>query len=310
MTLAHETKGTARQHIAESKLSIMSFNVGGHVSTRSEEYEWSCRAPLVAELIRTYRPHVVAMQEVQPGNVPALLEAFEDYCFFSGHATNTLPPSAEATYNTVFWQRQRFCCVASDSFYLSETPGEWSRSWGAESVRGAIWTLLEHRSSGGRFVFCCTHLDNRSCNARNAASRLIVERLESIRLEYKTPAIIAGDFNSRAWAPPNEDLTAYPPPVLPKHIPEAGSIFAIYSSAGYKDSFLEAGAIHDLDTNTYHDFIGEDFPPVALRIDWILYKDSMNQLRVDDYVVLKSPRLGATFPSDHYPVFASFSWQL
>lgn len=154
---------------------------------------------------------------------------------------------------------------------------------------------------------CSIHLDHRSRSAREWGSRLIIGRLGAVWHGRRGPIVVAGDFNSRAWAPRDEDRAAYPPPVLPDYLPEGGAIHNLYTSASFKDAFLEAGGVDGLETNTYHDFLGERFPPAALRIDWILYKDGADQLTPRRLEVVREPR-SDTFPSDHYPVLAHFSW--
>ncbi|MBC6445057.1 MAG: endonuclease/exonuclease/phosphatase family protein [Alphaproteobacteria bacterium GM202ARS2] len=284
----------------------MSFNVGGFVSNRPACNHWSRRAPLVSELLRTWQPDLVAAQEVQPGNVDVLRGALPDHAVFWGHATHTPQPSLEATYNPIFWRRNRFCFVRSGSFFLSQTPGTWSRGWDAFNVRSATWIHLRNRESGQRLLLCNAHLDHRGRRARTEASRLIITRLGTIWQDEEGPVFLAGDFNSRAWAPRDENPAAYPPPVLSEYLPEAGTVYALYSSAGFRDAFIEAGFAESLDTNTYHDFEGHRFPKVAFRIDWILFKDELNKVTINDYNIIQTSCDGC-FPSDHYPIIANLA---
>jgi endonuclease/exonuclease/phosphatase family metal-dependent hydrolase len=282
---------------------LMSFNLGGFVSARPKAHHWSRRVSLVVEVLHSHRPELLAAQEVQPGNVPDLRNALPGHAAFWGPATHACPPSPEATYNPIFWLQDRFRCVQAGGFFLSQTPEIWSYGWDAVSVRGVTWVHLVSRESGHLFLVCSVHLDHRGKCARIQASHLIISRLNAIWRNRHGPICLAGDFNSRAWAPADEHLTTYPPPILSEYLPEAGTIYRIYSSAGFKDAFIEAGFIESLDTNTYHDFRGNRFPPVALRTDWILYRDESGRTRIADYAVIQSSAEGH-FPSDHYPILA------
>ena len=286
----------------------MSFNLGGFIANRPERHEWVYRAPLVAELLSAYGPDILTVQEAQPGNVALLVKALSDYESFWGRPTCAQPPSEIETYNAIFWRRDTLRCKHSDSFYLSSNPDSLNQNWSSGGVRGATWTCLESLVSKSRILACSTHLDHRNQSAREEGSRMLIRRLDMVATELSVPVILAGDFNSRAWAPLDEEKIEYPPTILRTFLPEAGSIYDQYILAGYRDTFIESGFSHGLDTNTYHDFLGEAFPPAALRIDWILYKDDLNRLSTLRFEVVRGFSGRATFPSDHYPIISDFSF--
>lgn len=297
------------QAIAMSlSLSIMSFNLGGFIANRATQHHWSCRAPLVADLLRVHAPDILAMQEVQPGNAEALQQALSEYESLWGRATCAKPPSELETYNAIFWRRDTLRCICSNSFYLSTDPDSLCQNWSSGSVRGATWTCLENLKHGSRFVVCSTHLDHRNRSARYKGSRLLISRLDKVATELSVPIILAGDFNSRAWAPPDEKQIEYPSNILRAFLPEGGSIYDLYLAAGYKDTYIESGAVHGLDTNTYHDFLGGAFPPAALRIDWILYKDSLNRIATQRSQVIRAFFGSGTYPSDHFPIVSDLEF--
>ena len=285
----------------------MSFNLGGFIANRAKRHDWSYRAPLVAELLSAYGPDVLAIQEVQPGNVAVLMKALSDYESFWGRPTCAKPPSELETYNAIFWRRDTLCRKRSHSLYLSNNPDSLRQNWSSGGVRGATWTCLENLECGSQFLACSTHLDHRNRSAREEGSRMLIGRLDKVATELSVPIILAGDFNSRAWAPPDEERIEYPPTILRAFLPEAGPIYDLYVAAGYRDTFIESGLTHGLDTNTYHDFLGEAFPPAALRIDWILYKDDLNRLSTRRFEVVRGFSGHATFPSDHFPIFSELS---
>ena len=115
-----------------------------------------------------------------------------------------------------------------------------------------------------------------------------------------------GDFNSRAWAPPSESPTEYPAPIIPEALPPGGEVHSIYVEHGFRDSYREAGFDNTLDMNTYHDYCGTQFPPVALRIDWILYRARGHDLTLRGFRTIRKEQAGR-FPSDHYPIAAEFT---
>lgn len=290
----------------ESHLSVMSFNIDGFVSSRGEEHRWANRVDLVLETFRRYQADVIACQEAQAGNCNSLQPCLAQYDQYRGVATVDRESSELATYNLVVWRREKLECLETGSFYLSETPNVWSKSWDSGAVRGATWVVLRCRESYCRMLVLNTHLDNVGRRARQESSNVILEQLDRVCGTKQLPVIIMGDFNSRAWAPPGESPRDYTAPVIPDALPPAGDVHAIYIHHGFKDSFEEAGYENALDMNTYHDYCGQRFPPVALRIDWILYRASCQDLALQSFRMIRNQQAGR-FPSDHYPIAAEFT---
>lgn len=289
----------------QARLSVMSFNVGGSFSRQSEAYEWTQRSRAVAMMLRDHAADVVGFQEVQAGNLDVLREHLPDHDAYLGRETVERLPSIRSTYNPIFWRRDTLTLLEGSSLYLSRSPETWSKDWDAEAVRGATWVLLAHQGSGHKTIHGNAHLDHRGAIARLESSRLIVQRSLTLRDRAKCPVVLTGDFNSRAWVPAGENKQDYPNPVLPEFLPEGGTIHRCYTSSGFEDAYLRSGHENGLDTNTYHDFLGTVFPPVALRIDWILYESSFARMQVERFEVVVDEYSGV-YPSDHYPIKATF----
>jgi len=284
----------------------MSFNIDGFVSSRGAEHQWANRVDLVLETLRRHQADVIVCQEAQPGNCRSLQACLSQYEQFRGLATVDRESSDLATYNLVVWRREKFKCLETGSFYLSKTPEVWSKDWDSIAVRGATWVVLRSREILEEVLVLNTHLDNVGRQARQESSKLIIEQVDGVCGRRQCPVIVMGDFNSRAWAPPDESGTDYTAPVIPEALPPAGDVHAIYMEHGFKDSYEEAGYENVLDMNTYHDYCGPRFPPVALRIDWILYRASGHDLTLRSFRMIRDHHAGR-FPSDHYPIAAKFA---
>lgn len=286
------------------KLSIMTFNIGGFFSDRGTKYNWENRAALSAEIIRNYKPDLLGCQEAQMGNIDFLRKCMINYDIHLGQSTFSRE-NKKAMYNPVFWKKSRFKKSKSGGFYLSRTPCKWSKSWDSMYVRGATWINLRCIKTGNNFIHLNTHLDHYGEQARVEGSKIIIDQIAKIRKKSNTPVVLTGDFNSRIWAPSGEKMHAYRPPIIKGALPKAGTVYEVYSNNCFQDAYLEAGHPNSLDTNTYHDFYGKDFPPAALRIDWILKLNGTYKMRAKKCEIIyyaKPP----VYPSDHYPVIAEF----
>lgn len=296
----------SKRRPAKACLSVMSFNIDGRQSVRGEQHQWASRVQSVLGTLKTYRTDVIVCQEAQSGNLDELQPVLSEYELYRGLATVEREPSSFATYNPIVWRSRKLERLEAGAFYLSKTPGGWSKDWDSMSVRGATWVLLQSPATGREFVVVNTHLDHVGRQARRESSKLIIDYVDRLCQQRGCPVILMGDFNSRAWAPPNECPTDYTAPVIPEALPPGGEVHAIYMERGFKDSYREAGFDDKLDMNTYHDYYGPRFPPAALRIDWILYRTRGCDLTLRGYRTIRDEQEGR-FPSDHYPITAEFT---
>ncbi|HRF98947.1 MAG TPA: hypothetical protein PLZ51_27240, partial [Aggregatilineales bacterium] len=57
---------------------------------------------------------------------------------------------------------------------------------------------------------------------------------------------------------------------------------------------------------TFHNFLGEAYPPLAVRIDWILVGGGTKQFTTHSCDIIRDAE-PPIFPSDHYPILAELS---
>ena len=282
-----------------TSINLMTFNIRGSLFEIDGDNVWSNRADLNVRTIRRCDPDIIGFQEFQAGNRAVYDEHLPQYAVELGPQTCTT--GDYAFYNAIYWKHERFERVDGGGFYVSETPETWSSSWDSSLVRGAAWVRLRERTGGADFVMLNIHLDHIGEQARVEGARVAVRRLDALCRAEGLPAVVTGDFNSRAWAPPEGDGPP-PPSFYTGDIPPAGSVHRVFTQAGFVDTYHAAGHADHLDTNTYHDFLGSGNPPFAMRIDWILTRDGLHHrfdVKSNTIVRDAEPPL---YPSDHYPV--------
>lgn len=280
----------------------MTFNVRGSFPENRRERLWENRAQLNVETIQRQHPDLIGFQEVQQANRDVYDEELIDYGVDAGREESGDKDPQWVFFNPIYWRTQRLKRLDSGGFFLSETPDVWSRGWDAAFVRGATWVRFEDQATGFQFVYLNAHLDHVGEESRLASSRLIVSQLDAIAPGM--PCIVTADFNSRAWAPDNEEAIAYPSVVRRDALPPGGTVHAIFTDGGFRDTFIEAGHYDQLDMNTFHAFLGDEFPPCSLRIDWILVRDGDRHIWQTDMCDIVRDGDPPVYPSDHYPVVA------
>lgn len=284
--------------------NIMTFNIRGAQFEGDGENIWENRALLNIITIKKARPDLIGFQEYQSGNQEAYDEHLIDYAYELGPRYGD--QGASAMYNAIYWKTDRFEKLDSGGFYLSPTPDTWSGGWGAAVVRAANWVRLKEKTSGVEFVFLNTHLDHISEQARVEGAKLVIQKLNDLRKAAAYPVLVTADFNTLAWAAPEDVLARAPAPFMRDQMLESCTVYNLFKDAGYVDTFLAAGNANVPDTNTFHGFHGKNMPPVGLRIDWILTLSGTQQWASQTCAIIRDEQ-PPIYPSDHYPVIAGVS---
>lgn len=260
----------------------MTFNIRGAHFDDGDNI-WPNRAALNVQTIQKYNPDIIGFQELHMGNLVTYLEHLPGYERILGPEASVMN---RFQHNSIFWKPDRFEMQEFGSFYLSETPDRWSGSWETACVRSATWTRLRSLQTGNTLFYVNTHLDHISEPARQEGSKLILRRL--LELRGDAPAIVTADFNAPAWMPDEQ---------------REGNVHQIYTAAGFKDTYLEAGGSETEPSRTFHGFVGDAFELDIFRIDWILTLDGAHKLETVSCEIVRDEQ-PPLYPSDHYPVVA------
>ncbi|MES3152797.1 endonuclease/exonuclease/phosphatase family protein [Sphingomonas faeni] len=252
-------------------LRVMTFNV--RYASDEAPNAWSERRPVMIGLIQHLHPDLIGTQELLQRQGDDLVAGLPHYRWFGrdrrgGHTDEHMG---------IFYRPDRLRIVEHGDFWLSETPEViGSMSWGTDLARMANWAIFETRHQPSRrFLFVDTHLPHRDqdADARRRAADLIVARLP--RIAKGLPVILAGDMNA---------------------IPSSSAYATL--SAALSDA-REQAKIRRGPENTFHDFTG--IPD--RRIDYLFLR-GVHATEVETSTIHQ----GATYPSDHFPVWAKLKF--
>ncbi len=274
------------------QFKLMTFNIQGELITGP--HAWNKRAGLVVEAVRRQAPDLLGFQELQRHNLEALRPGLAAYHYELGPIAG-LPPT---TYNAIFWREEVFERVESGGFWLSKTPEVPSSSdWDSSEPRVVNWMRLRARSNGSELLYMNTHFDHLSPAARLHSAELIVQKLEDIRAGV-WPVALAGDFNCNAYYPPELGKPGEASDPRP---------YERLIARGFRDAYLETGAVDSLRSNTFENYEGPDYHPshnlpfAPWRIDWLLLLNGERKLKALSVEIDHFQEEGQ-YPSDHYPV--------
>ena len=151
---------------------------------------WDCRKELMTDFIHHKEFDIICMQEVAKSQQKYIDSTLQEYVCIGDR-----PQVVKGEeYLPIYFKRELFECLESQTFWLSETPDSSGiKGWDGKHPRRATWVKLKHKSSGTDFVILNTHLDHAGKYARQKGMELIKLRLKTI--SEILPVVICGDMN-------------------------------------------------------------------------------------------------------------------
>ena len=241
--------------------------------------EWDSRKEYMIDVIRSYSPDIIMMQEVIYDSYAYCKQQLSDYYAF-GFEGPEMDPYTEGYHfigkNVIFLRRDRYEIVSAGCYWLSEDPViAGSISWETNRARHANWMRVVDRNTGKQLRLIDIHLDHKSQDAKVNQAKLIVR--EAAQYQESFPQILCGDFNSGKSTEQVVHLT----------------------ENGWTDWY---DALHDGVEygRTGHGFKGTNHEKPGRRIDYILTKGPAKALSCE----VLTDHQGDMYPSDHFFMLA------
>ena len=251
----------------ESSMRIMSFNIRcANVGKDS----WEDRIGIVSQTMLDSEADSIGVQEATPEWMATLKETVGEKYSFVGVGRDD--GENEGEYSAIFYLKDKYKVVESDTFWLSETPDKPSFGWDAACRRVCTWAILEDLQTGKQYLHMNTHFDHVGVSARANSVEMIVEKAK----EFKDiPVVFTADMN------------------------------VIEGSINY-NQFVDSGVFSDtkklapdtMDYCTYH-----DTKPAAHKDDVIDYVMINDQFEALSYKVV-TEGIDGRYVSDHFPIYA------
>ena len=96
----------------------------------------------------------------------SFMRSMTDTAVFRTVSTPVYGAGEVEEFAIISYDPERFEALDAGGFWLSETPDEYSASWGNEVIRSASWAMFRSLESGLSFLHVNTHLDHVSERAR------------------------------------------------------------------------------------------------------------------------------------------------
>ncbi len=250
-------------------LKIMTYNIRLDVASDGEN-AWPNRKDYFTSQIQFYSPDIFGVQEATPNQVIDIASALSDYSKFGlGREEGGLGEAC-----TIYYKKERFKVLDSNTFWLSETPNVVSRGWDAACNRVCTYGLFKDLKTKKSFYVFNIHLDHMGEVARIKGVQLVLSKIKELNAK-NYPVFLMGDFNSEPET---------------KQIVEIKKVMNDTKDVSKEKPFGPSGTFNDFKHNE----------PVTLLLDYIFISKNSG-LKIQKHAVLSDSK-DLKYPSDHLPV--------
>ena len=205
--------------------------------------------------------------------------------------------SDEGLFNSIFYKKEKFKLIASNTFWLSDTPEKFSFSWDDKWPWVCNWVHLKDINNNKDIWFFNTHLSSTSKKSREKSCEFILNKIKEI-CPKDSNIILTGDFN---FIHTNKILNVFRDSKMLKDS---------YDSAKYKWTPTGTCPSFNLNniTNTRIDFIWVSKNTEVSRygvLNNFYFGDkgkSITDLKDINMEIVKQKGYKPFIPSDHYPI--------
>ena len=257
-------------------LKIMTYNIRLDIASDGEN-DWTHRKDFFNAQIQFYAPDIFGVQEAKPNQVVDIATALPQYNYV-GIGRDGI---GKGESSNIFYAKEKFKVIESNTFWLSETPDVISIGWDAAYNRVCTYALLKNIKNNKLIWIFNTHLDHVGEQARTKGLELILSRIEKIN-NNKYPVILMGDFNSE---------------------PETDRIIALKNKMNDARTISKEKPFGPY--GTFNNFKYNE--ATTLLIDYIFLSKG-KAITVNKYAVLSDAK-DLKYPSDHFPVFAEINYK-
>ncbi len=257
--------------LLSQNISLMTYNIR-YDNPRDSSNNWHHRKDFLLSQLNYYEPEVIGIQEALEHQVKWLDEKLETYNYV-GIGRGDIKEKNSGEFSPIFYDKNKFNKIESNTFWLSETPDQASRGWDASLNRICTYILLEEKETNKYIYVFNTHFDHKGKLAREKSANLILQKMISLNSK-NYPMVLMGDFNLTPDEIPIQNIS--------NQLNDSRRI-TITKPFGEEGTFCGFN-------------IGK---PITKRIDYIF---TSKNILVNNYAVF-SDIVNQKYPSDHLPVF-------
>ena len=264
----------------DGSLVIMSANIRRQEKILSTDkadigtHRWYRRAQYYLMNIDSEKPDILGAQEVQERQYKFLVNHLKGY---GSVVTYRDDKGSRSESCPIFYNKNRFEYISDGTYWLSKTPNEMSRSWGATEYRITTYVKLKDKVTGESIAFFNAHPEWKVDQGRTQELQVIADVIQQVEAD-KT--VLLGDLNTYKEEPEGAGIAALAP------------IEAILA-----DSKDLANTYYGYTFNNYGIINPED-PQAGLDFIYLPKDATVREVGKVDKIY------DGVYPSDHFPIYA------
>ncbi len=256
-------------------LKLITYNIRLDLESDGEN-KWQNRKEFLCSQLGFYDPDIFGIQEALPNQVIDIKSALPKYNYVGiGRDGN-----GKGESSNIFFKKNRFEVLTSNTFWLSETPEIISKGWDAALNRICTYVLLKDKETKQAFWVFNTHLDHQGDIARTKGIEVILSKIKALNTK-NFPVVLLGDFNSESSE---------------ERIVNLKKLMIDSRDISEQKPFGPSGTFNAFKHNE----------AVTKRIDYIFLSKG-NPFKVNKYAVLSDSK-DLKYPSDHLPVYVELTY--
>ncbi|CAL6013644.1 endonuclease/exonuclease/phosphatase_family protein [Hexamita inflata] len=172
----------------QNKLAFLSLNI------QNNKNNWEEKLLKISNALSKVNPDVIGTQETlywQLDQIRGKIHGYGQY----GSSRNGYYNQQADEFCAVLYKSDKLKVIQGETFFLSLTPQEVSKSWGSEHNRIATAVKFEIIATQKQFWFFNTQLDTTDETVRCNQLQVILERMKTLNTEGLS-IVLSGDFNS------------------------------------------------------------------------------------------------------------------
>ncbi len=171
---------------------ICTYNIRcDEAKDKQSKNNWSIRVENLSNLILFNSFDIFGVQELNSNRLKDLINFIGIEYNYVGVASDDGQDTG--SYSAIFYKKNKFKILASDTFWLSENPNKVSKGWDSKFNRICTWAQLYDINNKCSLWFFNTHLDATGEIAKRKGLELISQKITEITKNKNT--ILTGDFN-------------------------------------------------------------------------------------------------------------------
>lgn len=235
-------------------------------------HDWPHRLPHLKNIYESFAPDILGTQEGRHGQILELDQNLPGLSLVASHRDWI----AERMYPCLFVNPQTISIERSGDIWLSQTPYvPGSFSFESAFPRLCTWAEITIKASGLKMMVVNTHLDHILSSTRLKQVDVLIQEIKKIN---GRPVLIMGDFNESPLTEVQSKLR---------------------KAFSLKDPWIEKRFPEE---TSHHAFLGNKTTE-GDRIDWILVPENFE---CQTLTLEKRSFDEGIYPSDHYPMLATF----